>query len=87
MNDLVGKQKRQLPRDVRFCRGVTKNRRTVEVDDQDVSNNLAAEMIRRAEDVVADIPPEYDNDYAKDDLDGVIVRSTLSVVQPHQTVA
>jgi hypothetical protein len=52
----------------------------VEVDDQNVSKNPAAEMIRRAEDVVADIPPEYDNDYVEDDLDGV------SVIQPHQTV-
>jgi hypothetical protein len=93
MNDLAGKQKRQLPRDVRFCRGVTTiedldedNVVEVEVDDQDVSNNPAAEMIRRAEDVVADIPPEYDNDYVEDDLDGVSVRSTLSVIQSHQTV-
>jgi hypothetical protein len=93
MNDLVGKQKRQLPRDVSFCRGVTTiedldedNVVEVEVDDQDVSNNPAAEMRRRAEDVVADKPPEYDNDYAEDDLDSVSVRSTLSVVQLHQTV-
>jgi hypothetical protein len=85
--ETAGKQKRQLPRDVRFCRGVTTmedldedNVVDVEVDDQDVSNNPAAEMIRRAEDVVANIQPEYDNDYAEDDLDGVSVLSTLSVV-------
>jgi hypothetical protein len=80
MIDLAGKQKMQLPRDVRFCRGVMTiedldedNVVEVEVDDHKVSNNPAAEMIRRAEDVVADIPPEYDNDYAEDDLDGVSV--------------
>jgi hypothetical protein len=84
MNSLAGKQKRRLPEDVRFCRGVTEVED--DIDEPDPVDQTAGEMIRRAEDIVVDIPPEYDHDYVEDDLDGVSVRSTPSLVLSDQPI-
>jgi hypothetical protein len=68
MNGLANKQKRRLPKDVRFCRGASTIEYLVEdmvevevdVDEPNPVDQTTGEMIRRAEDIVVDIPPEYD---------------------------
>jgi hypothetical protein len=95
MNDMSLNQKRKLPRDISFYRGESlidddddDEREVVNVEDDDNVPDLTPVMIHRAEDIVEDIPAEYDiNDVIQPEVHQVTNQlSVEDVQQPAQEI-